>query len=374
MIGVIVIKQLSVQEAHQQQQTGGVYLDVRSIPEFQQAHPGGAYNIPICFISTNGPGRCGRTRSSWTSCRRAFRRRPRSSSAVRRRAVAAGMRDAGRLGITRTWRTSSADSADRRYGDEGWVTAGLPVETSAPDGTYSTLSEKASGSRQRVISRAFYTWERRLASAATNRAVRPFEWGLDWLVDDDVFARAPGRPVRPGDHVAIVGRADRGRQRALLRCHSRDRLYPCRRCLDVHERGGHAARQEQSRGGEIFSRSIRARPSTRGRGPAPVERQCRRARRPLPSAESIRHLGAPFEPSLSRRTDAPRAVTRRLHRQLEHRTNDAGLSSGRAGRAARDRVAARGGVQVDRHSRHEPRIVPGDADDGSRAADPLRRR
>jgi hypothetical protein len=34
-----------------------------------------------------------------------------------------------------------------------------------------------------VISRAFHTWERRLASAATNRSVRPFEWGLDWLAD-----------------------------------------------------------------------------------------------------------------------------------------------------------------------------------------------
>ena len=34
-----------------------------------------------------------------------------------------------------------------------------------------------------MISRAFHTWERRLASAATNRSVRPFEWGLDWLAD-----------------------------------------------------------------------------------------------------------------------------------------------------------------------------------------------
>jgi hypothetical protein len=35
-----------------------------------------------------------------------------------------------------------------------------------------------------VIARAFYTWERRLASAATNRQVRPFDWGLDWLASD----------------------------------------------------------------------------------------------------------------------------------------------------------------------------------------------
>lgn len=38
-----------------------------------------------------------------------------------------------------------------------------------------------------VITRAFHRWERRLASADTDRIVRPFEWGRDWiegLVDD----------------------------------------------------------------------------------------------------------------------------------------------------------------------------------------------
>ncbi len=32
-----------------------------------------------------------------------------------------------------------------------------------------------------MISHAFHTWERRLASIDTTRRVRPFEWGLDWL-------------------------------------------------------------------------------------------------------------------------------------------------------------------------------------------------
>jgi hypothetical protein len=32
-----------------------------------------------------------------------------------------------------------------------------------------------------VIARAFHGWERRLASAATDRVVRPFEWGLEWI-------------------------------------------------------------------------------------------------------------------------------------------------------------------------------------------------
>jgi dienelactone hydrolase len=32
-----------------------------------------------------------------------------------------------------------------------------------------------------VIARVFHGWERRLAAATTDRRVRPFEWGLDWL-------------------------------------------------------------------------------------------------------------------------------------------------------------------------------------------------
>jgi len=34
-----------------------------------------------------------------------------------------------------------------------------------------------------VLSRVFHQWERRLAAATTDRVVRPFEWGADWLHD-----------------------------------------------------------------------------------------------------------------------------------------------------------------------------------------------
>lgn len=32
-----------------------------------------------------------------------------------------------------------------------------------------------------MITRVFHRWERRLAAAAENRTVRPFDWGLDWI-------------------------------------------------------------------------------------------------------------------------------------------------------------------------------------------------
>jgi hypothetical protein len=39
-----------------------------------------------------------------------------------------------------------------------------------------------------VIARSFHAWERRLASVDTNRVVRPFDWGLDWLNVDSSTA------------------------------------------------------------------------------------------------------------------------------------------------------------------------------------------
>lgn len=32
-----------------------------------------------------------------------------------------------------------------------------------------------------MIAPLFHAWERRLASVTTNRVVRPFDWGLDWI-------------------------------------------------------------------------------------------------------------------------------------------------------------------------------------------------
>jgi hypothetical protein len=34
-----------------------------------------------------------------------------------------------------------------------------------------------------MLKRVFHTWERRLASVAENRTVRPFEWGTEWIPD-----------------------------------------------------------------------------------------------------------------------------------------------------------------------------------------------
>ncbi len=35
-------------------QEGYVYLDVRSVPEFEQGHPNGAYNVPLLHLGSGG--------------------------------------------------------------------------------------------------------------------------------------------------------------------------------------------------------------------------------------------------------------------------------------------------------------------------------
>ena len=141
MVGVCVIKQLSVREAHQEQQIGGVYLDVRSIPEFQQAHPD---NIPIFHLDQ----RTGQMRPNAE-----FLDVVQASFSAETPLIVgcqAGVRSQQACEILSASGFTNVANVlggfgGSPYGDEGWVTAGLPVETSAPDREYSTLSEKASG-------------------------------------------------------------------------------------------------------------------------------------------------------------------------------------------------------------------------------------
>ena len=43
----MTVKNISVREAAQKQAEGYTYVDVRSIPEFEQGHPAGAVNVPL---------------------------------------------------------------------------------------------------------------------------------------------------------------------------------------------------------------------------------------------------------------------------------------------------------------------------------------
>lgn len=58
-----------------------------------------------------------------------------------------------------------------------------------------------------MIARFFHGWERRLASAATNRVARPFEWGVDWLADQRLPDADPRQVLQEWGE-ATVSRSD----------------------------------------------------------------------------------------------------------------------------------------------------------------------
>jgi rhodanese-related sulfurtransferase len=51
------VKRVSPAEAHEMMQSEGwAYIDVRSVPEFEQGHPTGAYNVPLVHMDERGHG------------------------------------------------------------------------------------------------------------------------------------------------------------------------------------------------------------------------------------------------------------------------------------------------------------------------------
>jgi rhodanese-related sulfurtransferase len=149
-----MIKNLTVKDAHQKQADGYTYVDVRSIPEFEQAHPAGALNVPLLHrdpatgqMSPNlefvevMKGAFAPDAKLLIGCQAGAR-----SAQAAQLLSAAGFTDVtnvlGGFGGARDQMTGVVRA-------EGWVQAGLPVETSAaPGATYAEVrAQSAKGTR-----------------------------------------------------------------------------------------------------------------------------------------------------------------------------------------------------------------------------------
>ena len=145
---MMTIKHITVQQAHQQQASGATYLDVRSIPEFEQGHPAGAFNIPLLHADPQT---------------RQMRPNPEFLAVVKANfsqdtPMVIGCQMGGRSQQACEI-LSSASYEDvtnvlggwggaPQMGHAGWVQAGLPVETTAgPARAYDALQKKAAGGR-----------------------------------------------------------------------------------------------------------------------------------------------------------------------------------------------------------------------------------
>jgi rhodanese-related sulfurtransferase len=140
-----MVKRILPPEAAVLVEQGWAYLDVRSIPEFEQGHPPGAANIPLLHFQG---GRMAPNPDFQRVVEAAY---PKDAKLV------VGCKAGGRSLQAATLLeaagyTSVVDMRGGFHGETdafgratvpGWAAAGLPVETTAaPDKTYAALSKK----------------------------------------------------------------------------------------------------------------------------------------------------------------------------------------------------------------------------------------
>jgi rhodanese-related sulfurtransferase len=145
---MMTIRHITVQQAHQQQSTGATYLDVRSIPEFEQGHPAGAFNVPLLHLDPQ----TGQMRPNPEFLDVVKANFPQDTTMVigckmggRSQQACELLSSAGYQDVTNVlggW------GGAPQMGQIGWLQAGLPVEKQADAAReYDTLHKKAAGDR-----------------------------------------------------------------------------------------------------------------------------------------------------------------------------------------------------------------------------------
>ena len=143
-----MVKRVTPIEADALLKEGWVYLDVRSIPEFEGGHPTGAANIPLLHMAG---GRMAPNPSFQAVVAANY---PKDAKIVvgckagGRSLQAATLMEAA--GYTSVVDMRGGYSGERdnfgRVAVAGWAEAGLPVETAAAeDKTYAALEKRAAG-------------------------------------------------------------------------------------------------------------------------------------------------------------------------------------------------------------------------------------
>ena len=147
------VRHVGVQEAHQLQTTDGyTYVDVRSVPEYENGHPEGAHNVPLLHFDsqtgqmTPNPDFLAVMQANYPTDAKLLlgcQVGGRSARAVQILG-AAGYDTAVNV---RGWFGGSRDPATGHVVDDGWAQMGLPVENGSPEDVgYDALRQKVGGS------------------------------------------------------------------------------------------------------------------------------------------------------------------------------------------------------------------------------------
>lgn len=140
------MKHVTVNEAHQLQQSGATYVDVRSTREFEAGHPAGAINVPL--LEPDDRGQMAQNPDFIRVMKAAF---PAGTPLLI--GCQAGVRSLKASQMLETFGFTDVTNVRGGFGggrdlsgasDPGWITAGLPVEIDAPaERTYEALLDKA---------------------------------------------------------------------------------------------------------------------------------------------------------------------------------------------------------------------------------------
>jgi rhodanese-related sulfurtransferase len=143
-----MVKRVTPIEADTLLKDGWIYLDVRSIPEFEDGHPTGAANVPLLHMTG---GRMAPNSAFQSVVEGNFARDAKIVVGCKmggRSLQAAALLEAA--GYTNVVDMRGGFHGERdnfgRVAVTGWAESGLPVEASAaPDKSYAELEKRASG-------------------------------------------------------------------------------------------------------------------------------------------------------------------------------------------------------------------------------------
>ena len=145
-------KDVGVQQAHQLQTADGyTYIDVRSVPEYEKAHPAGAHNVPLMHLDSQ-TGRMMPNQEFLAVMQANYAndaklligcqvggRSARAAQVLTAAGYDTAINVRGGFGGAR-------DPATGQVVDDGWAQMDLPVETGSPEGvSYDPLRQNVGG-------------------------------------------------------------------------------------------------------------------------------------------------------------------------------------------------------------------------------------
>ena len=134
------VRRITPQEAKTLMDEGYVYVDVRSIPEFEKGHPAGAYNVPLLHM---GPAGMAPNGEFAAIMERAF---PKDAKLIIGCKMGGRSAQASQMleGMGYTHVVDQKAGFEGQPDNPGWSPSGLPVSTeAAADHTYEGLKGRA---------------------------------------------------------------------------------------------------------------------------------------------------------------------------------------------------------------------------------------